>query len=441
MSGKGVARVAALCCALLAPPSAALAQPKPGSALDGVELWVGSWLLRPTLTAGLYSGFGYDFNEPSRRAAGDQRRDAPTLGLSVQPGLIAERRTGIHDTTLRWQGDARIGTGNADDRNVLDANASLAHRYEIQRDLVMNLSTSFVRSTSTPIALNNLLFNPDLPTDGDGKPVDVPQSQTGKGGFPFREIYSNRLTATATVAKTFNRLFATLGGSVTSTTATDRPDALRGIAMTADGETYDVHGRVGYKISPLLYGFIEPSANFGRYDISRLDTNGQRIVAGIGSERFRLFRGEIFGGYQRQEFELSGRAPTSGGTFGGSITWDPTRDILITVAANRSLGVSTLVSGRGTAGRSFASTSTTASLTGTYALSRKLTLAAALGYSFVEEEGTGREYDIRYAGANLTYFLTHNLVLNAVYQYIEQEESRGGTPGINRLTVGAGVTF
>jgi hypothetical protein len=435
-------------------PAAAQPQPKAGSAFEGLELWVGSWLLRPSLTAGIFSGYSYDF-EPSRKRPRDvQVQSGPSFGLTVQPSLIAERRTGIHDTSLRWQGDVRFGTGDHDDNNVFDANAALTHRYEIQRDLVMTLNASYLRSTATPILLNSLLFDPNLPSNGEGqpggedRPIDGSSRLTGTAQFPFEQIYTNRVTASAAVTKTFNRLFTTVGGTFTSTTAADRPDAFRQLSVTADGQSYDVYSRVGYKISPLLYGFLEPSASLSHYDASG-DASGQRIVAGLGSERFSLFRGEVFAGYQRQEFEVSNRllpgsnhAPTGGGTFGGRISWDPTRDILITAGLSRSLGVSrTAVGNVGNAQQNFASTVTSSSLTAAYAVNRKLTLGAILGYSLVEGGGPGRDYNLWYAGANLNYFLTDNLALNVVYQYVDQEAAPATTPVVNRLTVGAGVTF
>src|SRR5205807_7207123 len=62
-------------------------------------------------------------------------------------------------------------------------------------------------------------------------------------------------------------LFTAMGGSVTHESFDDTK-TLAGIPVSEgyrDGYVATFNGRLGYHVSPLVYTFIEPSANWARY--------------------------------------------------------------------------------------------------------------------------------------------------------------------------------
>ena len=69
-----------------------------------------------------------------------------------------------------------------------------------------------------------------------------------------------------------------------------------------------VTGRVGYKLSRSFYVFAEGSGIFQRFNNSLFNTNGYRVIGGVGSrDPNSLFRGEIYGGYQAQNQQTRGQ--------------------------------------------------------------------------------------------------------------------------------------
>ncbi len=97
-----------------------------------------------------------------------------------------------------------------------------------------------------------------------------------------------------------------------------------------------------------------------------LDNTSQRLLAGIGTDRISLFKGEIYAGYQRKEYDLAAFEHQDAAVFGGQLFWYPTRDLTFGLNVDRSLGESTLRTAGNTAGSPIESTSVT--ITGDYIL-------------------------------------------------------------------------
>ena len=99
----------------------------------------------------------------------------------------------------------------------------------------------------------------------------------------------------------------------------------------------------------MFYAFVEPSVNWRVNEGVFSDTRGQRIVAGLGSDYIGLFRGEVFGGYQRQTSPNPGAKDNDGVVFGGSISYYPTRALTFTLSLDQSFAeaLSSCTRGRG----------------------------------------------------------------------------------------------
>ena len=94
----------------------------------------------------------------------------------------------------------------------------------------------------------------------------------------------------------------------------------------------------GYNVTPAFYVFAKGDGIFQPFNNSLFDTNGYRVIGGIGSKDDKsLFRGEVYGGYQaqnqqQQQPNVTGLGVPTGiptdansGVFGGRLTYYPTQ--------------------------------------------------------------------------------------------------------------------
>ena len=90
------------------------------------------------------------------------------------------------------------------------------------------------------------------------------------------------------VTKTFNQAFVTLGGTAFYILF-DHPDNIPAPFQTShDGAKYWVTGRVGYNVSRSFYVFAEGDGIFQRFNNSVFNTNGYRVIGGVGSDDPRV---------------------------------------------------------------------------------------------------------------------------------------------------------
>ena len=95
-------------------------------------------------------------------------------------------------------------------------------------------------------------------------------------------------------------------------------------------------GRVGYNF-PSFYVFAQGDGIFQRFDNSVFNTNGYRVIGGVGTnDTSSLFKGEVYGGYQfqdqNQQNVLTLGVPAAlgipqdagNGVFGGRLSYFPT---------------------------------------------------------------------------------------------------------------------
>jgi Putative beta-barrel porin 2 len=114
---------------------------------------------------------------------------------------------------------------------------------------------------------------------------------------------------------TTNEFFVILGGSIVDI---DYDSTAAGVTPATDGVTTTGIGRAGFWFTPLLYAYTEGSVDQRHYSSNSLDSSGYRVVGGIGSDNFGLLKGELFGGYQAEDYSLSLNNFAST-VFGGSI--------------------------------------------------------------------------------------------------------------------------
>jgi len=294
------------------PLAATLGQMRPGSdprptSTEG-KFQFFDWLL----SAGVSYGGAYDSNVNST-AINPQR----AYGANFLPSLLAERNTGIQRTELYLSGDIRyypsLGRTNLD-----GTRAGLIHVWEIQRDLIFRIQTQ-VAEVQAGSSFNNFLTT---------------------GIYATTPVNYTQLFGSSSIQKEFGMFFTAIGGSVTGTKYQNSTDNLGNVIdeQFQNGTVSTLNGRIGYHISPIVYTYVEPSVNWARYDSSQLDSQGYRLVGGIGSGLISLFSGEIYGGYLKQTFEDPTVGAVTSPVVGGKLSWFPTRFLTLAVAADETFG-------------------------------------------------------------------------------------------------------
>ena len=285
------------------------ADPRPQSAEGAFPVL--DWLLY----GGLGLGAACDFNVNSTPT-----NEKQACGPRFQPSIIAARNTGIQRTLLYGVGDIRYYP-SLSRVDVVDTTAGMVHVWEIQRDLIFRVQAQGKQAQEySGFAANLVPTNVSLTT-----PVNYSQ------GYGSTSIQKN-----------FGYFFTAIGGSITATAYQDARDSLGNTVdeQFRNGTVSTLNARFGYHISPIIYTFIEPTVNRQQYEAARLNSEGYRVVAGIGSDRISLFNGEIYAGYANQRFENPTVGTVSIPVVGGRLSWYPTRFLTFTLNGDRTFGTS-----------------------------------------------------------------------------------------------------
>ena len=283
--------------------------PRPQSTKGALQ--VSDWLLY----GGLGWGAACDYN---LNASPTNQKQA--CGPQFTPSVVAEHNTGIQRTLLYGVGDIRWYP-SINRVDVVDTTAGVVHVWEIERDLILRVQAQGKQSQEYSGFAANLL------------PTNL---------FVTSPINYTQGYGSASIQKEFGSFFAAIGGSDTGTAYQDIHDS---VGNTIDehfqnGTVSTLNGRLGYHVSPIIYTFIEPTLNWQRYSASYLNSEGYRLVAGVGTGRISLFNGEIYAGYASQRFEDPTVGTTTVPVFGGRLSWFPTRFLTFTLNADRTFGTS-----------------------------------------------------------------------------------------------------
>jgi hypothetical protein len=384
----------------LAPPSPSLApspleasgtvgDTTPGTPTkrDYTGMAIEGWMLYPKVLVGTVfdsNAFQTEFNRKS------------VTGFRINPDITAELDEGIHKTQIYANGDGRFFPGDSH-ANTISGAVGGTHVWEVERDLLFRAEASYSRQED--------IFNTGVAFNGVTPAVVSPQ-------------FYNTFTVSASAKKTLGNFFVSLGGVVSRTIYDGGLDPLNNPTpqlLSRDGNIYTVIGRVGYALTPSVYVFLEPSYNWRNYDSTFYNSDGYRIVGGIGTDRVSLFSGEIYAGYQAQNYSNAIFGNSDGLVVGGKVTWLPTRDLSVVVSLDESLGQSTI----STIGTPFgsATVSTVAKILANYQARRDLTLTGSLTYAHVDYVNDRRTDNDWSASAKVEYLMFRNFGVALQYEF------------------------
>ncbi|MBE0530829.1 MAG: outer membrane beta-barrel protein [Rhodospirillales bacterium] len=265
----------------------------------------------------------------------------------------------------------------------------------------------------------------------DGR-VDIDRSFNVSGGFQYAEKHENRSSPTsqtgasepvtyteygpsAAITKRFNRLSMRLGGDLTvldykDTTANDGTHLEQD---TRDRMETEQNFRLGYEIAPQYEAFVRAAINQREYDnpgTTNRDSDGWETRAGIALDLGGLMFGNVFVGYMSQDFDDPTLKTIDGASFGGDLTWNPTRLTTAKFLVQRTIEETTL-------GGAAGALSTLFRAGVDHELLRNVILSANAEYENNDYEGISREDDIIALGAGGDYLLNRYLRLRLSYTY------------------------
>lgn len=420
--------------------------PTPNDGLD-----VEGWLVYPSMF------FGYVFND---NVYGRPNNRVAASGVRVRPAFDALRDNGLHKTMVYLDADLQafpgLGVGerfgpwfsiyDAPPTNIA-ARAGVAHIWEPTPDLTVRLAFDFARQSG--------LFSPSF-----GANATQP-FLAGAATFATIQQYTNQFSGTASVEKKItDRAFVRATATAQYISYDSRPSAQpfigglypitppntlhsqaigQAFGNYQNGFAYRGELRGGAWITPQIYGFVEPGIDIRRYNNSIFDSNGYRVLAGLGSDMFSLFRGEIYGGYQEQRSVsgLFGRAAAP--AFGARLFYYPTRDITLSLGIDQTLssavapfatgltGISGLggfnsfgaFSLAGFARNAVSSITRQAMFQGDYRVNPDLTFSIRGGYGDTRFDGVPFSNAAWSGGATISYNVWRNVSVTADYQFLK----------------------
>jgi hypothetical protein len=382
---------------------------------DYQALPIGGWLLYPSL----FLGGLYDSN-PAQSAT----TKTSSFGGRVVPSLLAEATDGINKSTYYGMMDARAYSADtASTYDTISARTGFMQKYQPTADLVVNAQADYTRQRD--------LFS----TFGIDNSVNT-LNPTAIGLSPTANpITYNQYSATASVQKTFGAAFLTLGGSAVDIAYdnTGTPGA-----PSPNGVTYTGVGRGGVWFTPALYAYAEGSVDQRHYSTSEFNSSGYRAVGGIGTDQLGLFKGELYGGYQVEQFDFSPLGNVASSVFGGSIYYYPLPELTLRASVNELLGVSLAAAAPGALGTS--TKADTALVQATYSLAKEWMASARFGYIRTSYTDVVRTDNAWTAGGTVTYSVWQNFGITLDYQYV-QLASNVPLQSFTRNVVTLGLTY
>ena len=377
-----------------------------GSA-SGVDhaMMAGDWVLSPEVFAGAV------YNDNIGNSAVNKRSG---WGFRLRPSLDAVRDTGIQKTVVHADGDLQLypNSGNVaggNNGNIVNGRLALIHVYEVERDLVLRYEGSVSRS--------NDVFNNGL---------------AAGGGATLLSQNTTTLYSALTGQKSFGNLFVGLGVSAQRVIYSDLTPG-----TNQNYNQFSILTRIGYRVGPDIYVFLDPSLNWRNPDAVAQDSHGYRVVGGIGTDRFSLFSGEVYAGYSGQNYDNALIRDASTGVFGAKLNWTPTQDILVTGQLDRQLGDSAVT---GIAAPIVSTKTTTASLTGNYRYNNYITLKSRFGFSRSTYDLSARVDSRWQAVLGVSYTFWRNWALTAEYQF-NSLNSNVANASYNQNLVSLGATY
>lgn len=296
---------------------------------------VAGWMLYPSFMGGVVFNDNL-YQLRTQRIAG--------VGIRLRPTLSGSLDNGLHKSSLYFMADAQIYPGQSGVTRFIptpvnyvaptnvSGRAGFSHLWSPMEDLNFGFVADYTRQ--------NGLFGSNFGSSLNGPNI------LSTGVVSNTPQYTNQVSAYISAEKKITDRWFLRGATGAQYVAYDsQPSepywstALYGANYfrPLNGVAYTASLRSGFWLTPQIYGFVEPVADLRFYQNSWSDTNGYRIIGGIGSDMISLFRGEIYGGYQQQMSAHGYFNSVSAPAFGARIFYYPTRYLTVTASVDQTL--------------------------------------------------------------------------------------------------------
>jgi hypothetical protein len=430
-------------CIAQAPPPLDVSWSAP--AKNPATITIDGWQLYPTVR--LYSTYtdNFFFTPQFPLSVG---------GVGVAPNLTAQWTNGIHTTTLYGNIDREVYP-TANELNSFTGKVGFTQRYEALRDLSFTvgadvfhqtLVTSLQNSIQIPAAAPATTLLPNGNTQlPNGTIISPSGQQVGLATQPIGSFVPlivnpfNQFTGTFSVDKIFNRGILSLTASANRTEYENgqaQSNSSSNFSSNFSGRTFTE--RAGAWLGPLFYAYSDGSIGTVVTDATptapSASTTSYRVVGGIGTRQFDLYRLSFYFGHQGSQSNnptIAGapNSTTAGGeVYGGVISYYPTAYLTFTGTLDRT----TNISSQGAVSNlaltlptilpiqvplSSGARITSLSLASTYQITRQWFATGLLGYSRIESIGSSTVQNTWVFDTTLRYDIWKNMSLTLEYRY------------------------
>lgn len=269
-----------------------------GDQLEGIPL--GSFVVHPKLAV--------DIEHDDNIFRTDTNRVSDWI-FRVRPAVSVDSEWDQHALQLYAQGElARLASNSSENYEAFNVGAR--GRFDINDELAINGEAEFAR-------------------------IRLPRGQPGSVGIAADTVV-HQITTGMSVSYNGDPIYVRFG-----------PRFQRVMYVEGGGTTnenyniFEVGGRIGYKITPELSVFIDPSYQWVRYDRTvdpfgfQRNSEGFDIRAGVAYDITRTITAELGLGYFRRKFSDPRLAPVGGLSALARLYWNPTETISIELEGKR----------------------------------------------------------------------------------------------------------
>ena len=403
--------------------------PAGGLPAVGEAIPFNTWLLYPSLTLSSQYSDNYFLSNQAKIAG---------VGFGVTPSLIATWSDGIHTTTLSGNFQGR-DYPTANEINATDGEATFSQKYEPLRDLSFAFSGDYTHQTigySLNSSIPSAIITPGTTVLANGNTV-LPNGQivSSTGQVVGQQVTSplvvnglaivnpyDQYTASTSVQKIFG-----YGGIVNLGASLTRLDYELQSSNSLDYTATTFTERAAFWLGSVFYVYSNGVLALDANTYPNPNSDVYRVVGGIGTRQFGLFRASAYFGYQGSELS-GGFGSAAGDVYGGALTYYPTNDWTISATVDRTINISSITVSSSQAQSlpglspvliplSDSTDTTSVGLNTNYAISPQWSVNGTLTYSHIAYIGSSFFEDAWLADARLNYNIWRNMTLTLEYQY------------------------
>ena len=359
---------------------------------DPIGLRVGSFFINPSLT--LTEAYDDNVRASDTGAVED-------FVSTVNPNVLVSSNWSRHELIL--EGDVEAGIyADETDEDYLDWTMAARGRLDVRRDTTVTSEISYAELHEDRTESNAVTLAVE-PTE-----------------------YS-RLDASGAINQRFNRLTASAGGSFTQLDFDDVGSTLGGV-IDNDGRDRDVVqgvGRLGYDVSPGTNVFVQGTYNVRNYDLKPpavaldRDSSGYEVVTGAQFDITSITTGEVFAGYQSQDYDSPLLPTADGPSFGATVQWYATPITTVSFYAASTVEESTTAGAGGFLRQS-------GEIAIEHELLRSLIASGSILFRNEDYQGITREDDYIQFNIGADYLINRNFTAGFNYDFVQRDSNIAG---------------